>query len=401
MTARSLRLLMLNNEFPPLGGGTGTVNQALLMRFAKTPELEIDLITSALGGQPEEERFAERVRILKVPVNNRNLHHSSNRELATYGVRALPLAIKLHRARPYDLCLAWSAVPAGGGALALRHLSDLPYIVRVSGPDIPGFEERYAWLYPFLKPVVRAIWHGAKTVVAKCEGEADMIRAVDGRAQITLVPNGVDLDAFPPGELIPDDGPLRLLCVARLIERKGQQHLIRAVRMLLDEGIEATLDLVGTGDARGAYEAQVWDLGLQGVVRFQGYVPREEIAQHYATAHVFVLPSYNEGMSVATLEAMAAALPIVTTRTGGTDELVEEGVNGFAFDWGDVEVLVGYLRTLALDRGLGRRMGQASRERARRFSWDEAAKVCHDMFIGLVGSGAAARLCRESLIEEI
>jgi glycosyltransferase involved in cell wall biosynthesis len=365
---------MLNNEFPPLGGGTGTVNQALLTRFAETPELEIDLITSALGGQQEKERFAERVRIVKVPVNNRNIHHSSNRELATYSVRALPLAIKLHRARPYDLCFAWSAVPAGGVALALRHLAGLRYIVRVSGPDIPGFEDRYAWLYPFLKPVVRAIWHGAESVVAKCEGEADMIRAVDGSAQITLVPNGVDLDAFPLGEPIPEGGLLRLLCVARLIERKGQKHLIRAVRMLLDEGIEATLDLVGTGDARGAYEAQVRDLGLQGVVRFQGYVPREEIAQQYASAHVFVLPSYNEGMSVATLEAMAAGLPVVVTRTGGTDELVEEGVNGFAFDWGDVAMLVGHLRALALGRGLARRMGQASRERARQFSWEAASE---------------------------
>ena len=67
---------MLNNEFPPLGGGTGTVNRALLQRFARAPGLEIDLITSALGRQPEQELFAKRIRILKVPVNNRNLHHS-------------------------------------------------------------------------------------------------------------------------------------------------------------------------------------------------------------------------------------------------------------------------------------------------------------------------------------
>jgi glycosyltransferase involved in cell wall biosynthesis len=360
---------MLNNEFPPLGGGTGTVNQALLMRFAKTPELEIDLITSALGGRPEEERFAERVRILKVPVNNRNIHHSSNRELATYGLRALPLAIKLHRARPYDLCFAWSAVPAGGVACALRRLVGLHYIVRVSGPDIPGFEERYAWLYPILKPFVRAIWRGAETVVAKCEGEADMIRAVDGSAHITLVPNGVDLEAFPPGEPIPDDGPLRLLCVARLIERKGQRHLIAAMKQLVDEGIDVTLDLVGTGDARGAYEAQVRELGLGDRVRFQGYVPREAIAQHYGSAHVFVLPSYNEGMSVATLEAMAAALPIVTTHTGGTKELVVEGANGLVYQWGDVNMLSSHLEHLANNRETVRQMGTASRARAGSFSW--------------------------------
>jgi len=155
VTTRPLRLLMLNNEFPPLGGGTGTVNQALLSRFAAVPWLEIDLITSALGKRAEEEQFSERIRILKVPVNNRNIHHSSNRELLTYAARALPLALKRHRAAGSDLAFAWSAVPAGGVALALRRLAGLRYVARVCGPDIPGFEERYGPLYPALSPIIR------------------------------------------------------------------------------------------------------------------------------------------------------------------------------------------------------------------------------------------------------
>jgi phosphatidylinositol alpha-1,6-mannosyltransferase len=383
MTSRRLRILMLNNEFPPLGGGTGTVNLALLQRFARVPWLEIDLITSALGSQAERERFAERIRILKVPVNNQNIHHSSNRELATYAARALSLALRLHRTMVYDLCLAWSAVPAGGVALALRRVTGLRYIVRVSGPDIPGFEERYARLYPILKPVVRAIWHGAKTVVAKCEGEADMIRAVDSSVRISLVPNGVDVEAFPPGAPVPNNGPLRLLCVARLIERKGQRYLIEAVKQLVDEGNDVTLDLVGAGDARSVYETQVRELGLDDRVRFLGYIPRDEIAQHYAAAHVFVLPSYNEGMSVATLEAMAAGLPIVTTPTGGASELVVEGVNGLVCEWGDVAMLSRHLHHLANNREMVRQMSVASHIRATSFSWPARVEEYASMFARL------------------
>ena len=374
MPDKSLRVLMLNNEFPPLGGGTGTVNQALLRRFASVPGLEIDLVTSALGKTQEDEALAERIHLYKVPVNNQNIHHSSNRELATYGARALPLAISLHRARPYDLCFAWCSVPAGGVALALRRSIGLRYVVRVSGPDIPGFENRYARLYPILKPVVRAIWRGAEIVVAKCEGEADMIRAVDTKAPITLVPNGVDLKAFPPGEQVPDDGPLRLLCVARLIERKGQHHLIEAVKQLTDQGVEVTLDLVGTGDAAPAYEELVRNLGLADRVNFAGYVPRSEIARYYAAAHVFALPSRNEGMSVATLEAMAAGLPAVVTHAGGMAELIEEGVNGLTFDWGNVEALVEHLGRLAAERTLVRQMGNASRARAAGFTWEAVSE---------------------------
>jgi glycosyltransferase involved in cell wall biosynthesis len=312
-----MRILMLNNEFPPLGGGTGTVNAALLQRFARVPELEIDLITSALGKTEEQDRFAERIQILKVPVNNQNVHHSSNRELLTYAARALPLARRNHRARPYDFCFAWSGVPAGGVALALRRITGLRYLVRVCGPDIPGFEQRYGMIYPFLAPVIRSVWRGAEKVVAKCDGEADMIRAVDIKVVVSLVPNGVDLDAFQPGDPIPEDGPLRLICVGRLIERKGQRHLIEAVRRLVADGVDVTLELVGTGDALLAYKEQVDDLRIGDRVLFAGYVPREEIAAHYANAHVFVLASYNEGMSVATLEAMAAGLPVLVTRVGG------------------------------------------------------------------------------------
>ncbi len=375
---------MLNNEFPPLGGGTGTVNRALLQRFAENPKLEIDLITSALGGEYVQERFAERVRIFGVPVNNRNLHHSSNRELLTYAARALLAAWRLQRAQPYDFCFAWSAVPAGGVALALRRVLGLRYLVRVCGPDIPGFERRYGLLYPLLTPIIRATWHHAQIVVAKCEGEAEMIRVVDPRVQIALVPNGVELAAFPPAH-ISQTGPLRLLCVARLIERKGQHHLIQAVKRLAETGVAVTLELVGAGDAQPANEAQARDLGVAERVRFVGYVPREAIAARYAAADVFVLASYNEGMSVATLEAMAAGLPVVVTRTGGTAELVAEEVNGLTFAWADVETLVAHLRRLACDRDLAQRMGAASRERAAMFTWDSAALRYQTLFATVVG----------------
>jgi glycosyltransferase involved in cell wall biosynthesis len=374
-----MRILMLNNEFPPLGGGTGTVNKALLERFAMVDTLEIDLITSALGRTREIEQFSDHIRLLKVPVDNQNIHHSSNRELLTYAAGALAVAWRLHHRKPFDLCFAWSAVPAGGVALAMRRLAGLPYLVRVCGPDIPGFEQRYGALYPILTPAIKAIWHGAGHVVAKCSGEADMIHRVDPGIEVMQIPNGVELHAFTPATFS-QAGPLRLLCVARLIERKGQHHLIEAVRNLVDLGIDVTLDLVGTGDAQAANEVLARERGVAGRIRFRGYVPREQIAAEYAGADVFVLPSYNEGMSVATLEAMAAGLPVVVTRTGGAAELVAEGVNGFVFDWSDIATLTAHLAFLASDRCRAAQMGAASRTRAALFSWEAAAGQYQELF---------------------
>jgi hypothetical protein len=122
-----MRILMLNNEFPPLGGGTGIVNQTLFNYFKDLPALTIDLITSGLGKHYEQERFSERITLYKVPVNNRNLHHSTMRELLKYSFKALPLALHLHRQQAYEMCFAWSTVPAGGVAWLLSHLINLPY----------------------------------------------------------------------------------------------------------------------------------------------------------------------------------------------------------------------------------------------------------------------------------
>ena len=379
-----MRILMLNNEFPPLGGGTGTVNRAILEHFALIPGLEIDLITSALGRASEEESFATHIRIFKVPVRNKNIHHSSNRELSEYFFRGLWLALKLHRRRSYDICFAWSAVPAGAIALVLRRFTGLCYVVRVCGPDIPGFEQRYQSIHLLLSPLIRRVWRSAARVVAKSKREVELIHALDPDLTCLLIPNGVDVTTFKPNQVIAETGPLRILCVGRLIERKGQHHLIDAVKRLTDEGIDVRLSLIGTGDARSDDEAQAVRIGVADRVQFFGYVPREKIAEYYAAANVFVLPSYNEGMSVALLEAMASGLAVVVTPTGGTPELVEPEINGLIFDWGDVDGLTSHLRRLARDRSLVKRMGGASRMRASNYSWNRAALSYIDVLQQLV-----------------
>jgi len=365
---------MLDNELPPLGGGMGTANLALLRDFAHRSGLWIDVITSALGGHKEFEQFSEQIRIFKVPVWNKNIHHSANRELILYALQAFWKGFRLQHKQHYDFCFAWSAVPAGGSALLLYRLQKLPYMVWVSGPDIPGFEQRYTTIYKLLLPVLRAVWRRARPVIAKCQQEAEMIHAVVKDLPVEIIPNGVDLSGFQPGSPIPDDGPLQVFCAARLIERKGQHHLIQAVKQLSAQGVEVIVSLAGTGDSLEAYQDLAQELGVSDRIRFLGYIPREEIPRYYAAAHVFALPSYNEGMALAALEAMAAGLPLVLTRTGGTDELVEDGVNGFTHDWGDINTLANHLGRLAQDRPLVRRMGEASRQRAVQFSWEGIAE---------------------------
>src|SRR5439155_7843789 len=98
---------------------------------------------------------------------------------------------------------------------------------------------------------------------------------LDPAIDVTLVPNGVDPRTFRPGAEIPVAGPLRLLCVARLSERKGQHHLIEVVKRLVDRGVDVTLDLVGTGNARPKNQTQAERLGLNGRIKLLVSVTRE------------------------------------------------------------------------------------------------------------------------------
>jgi glycosyltransferase involved in cell wall biosynthesis len=196
-----------------------------------------------------------------------------------------------------------------------------------------------------------------------------MVEAAYARARISIIPNAVDTERFLPVERkhSQEEG-VRILCVARLIERKGQHLLLDATRRLTDRGCQGfRVVLAGEGDAMAALKAQAQHLRIGHMVDFLGYVPRDLVPQVYADADLFVLPSFNEGMSVATLEAMAAGLPLVTTRGSGLEELVKD--NGLTFDWGEVDALTDALEQLLRNRAMRQEMGKRSRELSKRFSW--------------------------------
>jgi len=368
-----LRVLMLDNEYPPLGGGTGIVNRRLLEHWAARGDVDVDLVTSSRlrrGGEYEE--LTPDIRIHKVPVDNRNIHHSSSRELLTYAWRGWRLARRLALRGGHDVCLAWAGVPAGGVAMWLRQELGLPYIVSLQGPDVPGFEDRYRWHYLLLTPFIRGVWRRAEAVTACSEGHRELALHTDPDATVQVIANGVDIECFCPPEVRREEaGALRVLCVGRLIERKGQHHLLAAVRRLRDLGQDIELTLVGTGDGEADLRRLAAELRLEACVRFAGCVSHEEMPDLYRASDLFVLPSYNEGMSIALLEAMACGLPVVVTDTGGTRELVRG--NGVVVPWADAAALADAITALAADVGLRRSMGEASRAVAARYTWAHAA----------------------------
>jgi phosphatidyl-myo-inositol dimannoside synthase len=369
---------MFNNEFPPLGGGTGTVNEQLFYQFSDYQDMNIDLISSARGNNRELINFSENICIYKIPVNNKNIHHSSNSELVKYSVKALLLGIKLLRKNNYDLIFAWSSVPAGFVSLILKLFFNKKLIVRISGPDIPGFEKRYEKLYRIIKPIIKLIWKKSDSLIVKCRQEYEMVKKINPHLRISIIYNGVDTKKFTPKKNEHID-KFRLICSARLIKRKGQNLIIEAISMLKKEKIIVYADFVGDGDEIYKFQSLANELKVTEQIRFCGYVSREEIVKYYHKADVFVLPSFNEGMSNSLLEAMACGLPVVVTDVGGSEELVENKKNGYLVSTGNSIELANAIKEIFMDDNY-LKMGKESLRIISNFTPEKLANQYFELF---------------------
>lgn len=169
-----------------------------------------------------------------------------------------------------------------------------------------------------------------------------------------------------------EEAPPRIATVASLKPYKGLPVLVEACRRLREHGVRFRCDVAGEGPMRGELERLLESRDVSDVVRLHGAVPQDRVPELLDRASVFVLPSVvqpdgqTEGIPVALMEAMAAGLPVVTSRLSGIPELVEDGVHGRLLEPGDPVALAGAIRELLEDPDLAGEMGEAGRARVRR-----------------------------------
>jgi len=125
----------------------------------------------------------------------------------------------------------------------------------------------------------------------------------------------------PGGDDANRDG---LLFVGRLVSVKGGDLAVKALRRLREKGVDTTLTICGDGPEREALEQQVADAGLEDAVIFEGWTALDELAAHYRTAELLLVPSRYEPFGIVALEAIAGGCPVVAARTGGLPEAVDD-----------------------------------------------------------------------------
>jgi glycosyltransferase involved in cell wall biosynthesis len=149
--------------------------------------------------------------------------------------------------------------------------------------------------------------------------------------------------------------------VGRMTAVKRTEDVLKALRLLVDAGVDAYVCLVGDGPDRDDLERAAQELGVVKRCLFLGY--QDDVARFYDAIDVLLLPSANEGTPVSVIEALAARRPAVATRVGGVSDVLRDGVDGFLVEVDDPEALAARLAELAADPERRAEMGAAGRER--------------------------------------
>jgi glycosyltransferase involved in cell wall biosynthesis len=196
---------------------------------------------------------------------------------------------------------------------------------------------------------------------------------------------GVDPAAIPYVQPQAGAGPLRVLNVARMVGPKGHGILLEALAQLDRDGIGFHATLVGDGPDRSRIERLARELGLAGKVEFPGALPADRTLALYAQADAFCLPSFAEGLPVVLMEALAAGVPAVASRTAGTPELVEDGRTGLLVSPGRADQTAAALTRLAREPALREQLASAGRKRVEA-EYDLRANVrrLHDLLAAQV-----------------
>lgn len=352
-----MKILMLNYEYPPIGGGAANANYYLLKEFSKKT-IHVDLVTSS-PGKYKEEKFSKNIRIFRLNVGKKDIHYWKASEALLYTTKALFFSKKLIKKHNYDLIHSFFALPTG----MIPYILNKPYIVSLRGSDVPGFNSRLSKLENMQKPIFNNICKKSRKVIANSAGLKQLAeKSYSGK--IDIIENGIDTAEFSSSQ----KKEKLIICVSRLIERKGINYLIEAMPKI---NKEYKLVIIGDGPKKDELIRLAKSNNSFSRIIFLDYIKHDKLPTYYKKSMMFVLPSLNEGMSNTVLEAMSSGLPIVTTNTGGTNELIRQ--NGLVIEKESSTSIANAVNTLIENDKLREELSRNSRELAKTKSWKTTA----------------------------
>lgn len=349
-----MHLLLLNYEYPPIGGGGGFGCEKLVQALAKHAGYEVTVLTAGIGSQTTEETDPFGVKIIRVPCASTRAHRSSASFLfmLTYIIRATLYVWKKRQEwrGHFDVISTQFAIPTGPAGWAIAKILQTPNILTLHGGELfsqPLELDGYGFA---IRAIVRFFTNHCDRIHANSQDTRNAaIRFLGITKPITVISTGFSapIEVLPERTLHPkpENKPIELVMVSRLVERKGLGYLIEALSHI--PAGKWRLTLVGDGPEETNLKNQAQKKNILSRMTFTGFVSEKEKFAHLANADVFVLPTLHEGLGLVYFEAMYAGLPIITTNNGGQTDFLENEQNALLTPIKDVTALI-----KALERGI-------------------------------------------------
>ncbi|MFF9145393.1 glycosyltransferase family 4 protein [Streptomyces sp. NPDC014861] len=377
------KTLIVTNDFPPRPGGI----QAFLHNMAL--RLDPDRLVVYASTWKRGREGAEATALFDAEQPFTVVRDRTTMLLPTPRVTARATALL----REHGCESVWfgAAAPLGLMAPALRRAGAKRLVATTH-----GHEAGWAQL-PAARQLLRRIGEGTDTITYLGEYTRSRIASAltpAAAGRMVQLPPGVDEKTFHPGSggdevrarLGLTDRPV-VVCVSRLVPRKGQDTLIRALPRILRQVPDAVLLIVGGGPYEKALRRLAAETGVAGSVRFTGAVPWSELPAHYGAGDVFAMPCRTrrggldvEGLGIVYLEASATGLPVVAGDSGGAPDAVLDGETGWVVRGESAEDTADRVATLLLDPALRARMGERGRAWVEeKWRWDLLAERLREL----------------------
>ncbi len=380
-----MKILVVNFEYPPLGGGGGDVAKELAKQYVLKNHV-VKVFSAWFPGLPLRV-YEEGFELFRIKAFRRKKATSSVFGMALFLLfGALPYLKLVKNFRP-DIVHVHFGVPTGVLGWLSWKIYRVPYVITGHLGDVPNaIPEQTKTLFFFLKPFTVPLWHQASAASGVSQLLTRLIHEAYPKVPTMYIPNGVDIgDLKPPTDKIWSGEPT-LFFAGRLNPQKDLRTLFLALKtvLALHPDLPWHLRVAGDGPMYEAWKRE-GEAMLGERVTFLGWVDRHKIAEEMEKAQVFVLPSIKEGMPIVCLQAMAIGLPIVATAAEGTIDVVEHETNGLLVPVADHLALAQALSLLLGDQRKREQLGSAGRKRAvELFSWEAIANQYLETFHKIV-----------------
>jgi L-malate glycosyltransferase len=370
-----MRILVLNHEFPPIGGGGGRAAEDICRGLARRGH-DVTVLTTYLKGLPPKEK-KDGYQIVRIPSLRIQPFRASFVVMAAYVFAGLWPGYRAIRLLRPDVIHVHFAVPAGVLAWALSKLSGIPYVLTVHLGDVPGgvtekTGEWFRWVYPF----TRLIWRNASHIAAVSEFTRSL--ALENYSvDIQVIPNGVDVAALKPKRICLNDPP-RIIFAGRFMPQKNPLQVVHTLNEMRE--LPWQCFMIGDGPLLEDVKQAVAENGLQDRFQFTGWLGGTGVLDLFDKSDILFMPSLSEGLPVVGVEALAKGLAIIASQVGGFVDIVANRENGFLIQPEDVAGFSIALRALLSDEDLLLSCRYASLEKAQRFDINHIVEQYEQIF---------------------